>query len=170
MCSLVFAFCLVGCYSRWDLSLSDNDSVLFGTCNQVQPSIYISSVFPQSGFRLHSCFAEDFPPNRSGCLPHLIVEWSVQQFKNTNGFVSNVWWILSFGTQITSLREQKMSWKRTILRYGCLQYYRNVQKTQFHRSASLLNLHLIDIWRQIQTWYLLLKRLHCLLLFLTVMI
>ena len=77
MCFLVFAFCLVGCYSRWDLSLSDNDSVLFGTCSQVQLSIYFSCVFPQSGSRLHLGFAEDFPPDRSGCLPHLIVEWSV---------------------------------------------------------------------------------------------
>ena len=75
MCFLVLAFCLVGCYSRWDLSLSDNDSVLFGTCSQVQLSIYVSCVFPQSGFRLHSGFAEDFPPDRSGFfLPHLIVE------------------------------------------------------------------------------------------------
>ena len=51
MCFLVLAFCLVGCYSRWDLSLSDNDSVLFGTCSQVQLSLYASCVFPQSGFR-----------------------------------------------------------------------------------------------------------------------
>ena len=51
---VVFAFCLVVCNTRWDLSLSDNDSVLFGTCNQVQLSIYFSSVFPQSGFWLHS--------------------------------------------------------------------------------------------------------------------
>ena len=29
MCFLVLAFCLVGCYSRWDLSLSDNDSVCY---------------------------------------------------------------------------------------------------------------------------------------------
>ena len=57
---LVFAFCLVGCNTRWDLSLSDNDSALFGTCNQVQLLIYVSSVFPQSGFRLHSSFAEIF--------------------------------------------------------------------------------------------------------------
>ena len=34
-----------------------------------------------------------------------------KQFRNTNGFVSAVWWILSFGTQITSLREQKMSFE-----------------------------------------------------------
>ena len=66
MCFLVFAFCLVGCYSRRDLSLSDNDSVLFGTCSQVQLSIYVSCVFPQSSIRLHSGFAEDFSPNRSG--------------------------------------------------------------------------------------------------------
>ena len=38
------------------LSLSDNDSVLFGTCNQVQLTIYVSSAFPQSGFRLHPSF------------------------------------------------------------------------------------------------------------------
>ena len=57
MCSLVFAYCLVGCNSRWDLSLSDNDSVLSGTCNQVKLSIY---VFPQGGFRLHSSLAEIF--------------------------------------------------------------------------------------------------------------
>ena len=58
---VVFAFCLVVCNTRWDLSLSDNDSVLFGTCNhEVQLSIYVSSVYPQSGFRLHSSFAEIF--------------------------------------------------------------------------------------------------------------
>ena len=60
MCFLVFALCLIGCNSRWDLFLSDNDSVLFGTCNQVQLSIYFSGVWPQSGFRLHSSFAESF--------------------------------------------------------------------------------------------------------------
>ena len=62
MCFLVFSFCLVGCDSRWDLSLSDNDSVLFNTCNQIQLSIYVSSVSPQSSFRLHSSFAESFSP------------------------------------------------------------------------------------------------------------
>ena len=40
--------------------------MLFGTCHQVQLSIYVSSVFAQSGFLLHSGFAEDFPPDRSG--------------------------------------------------------------------------------------------------------
>ena len=34
--------------------------MLFGTCNQVQLSIYFSGVLPQSGFRLHSSFAESF--------------------------------------------------------------------------------------------------------------
>ena len=43
-----------------DLSLSDNDSVPFGTCIQGQLLIDVSSVFPQSGFRLHSDFAEIF--------------------------------------------------------------------------------------------------------------
>ena len=57
---MVFAFCLAVCNSRWDLSLSDNDSALFGTYHQVQVLIYLSSVFPQSGFRLHSSFAEIF--------------------------------------------------------------------------------------------------------------
>ena len=60
MCFLVFGFCLVGCISRRDLSLSDNNSVPFGTYHQVQLLIYLSSVFPQSGFRLHSSFAEIF--------------------------------------------------------------------------------------------------------------
>ena len=32
----------------------------FGTYHQVQLLIYLSSVFPQSGFRLHSSFAEIF--------------------------------------------------------------------------------------------------------------
>ena len=60
MCFLVFAFCLVGCNSRWDLSLFDNDSGPLGTYHQVQLLIYLSSVFPQSGFRLHLSFAEIF--------------------------------------------------------------------------------------------------------------
>ena len=54
MCSLGFAL-LLSCWVHFkarSLSLSDNDFVLFGTCNQVQLSIYVSSVFPQSGFRL----------------------------------------------------------------------------------------------------------------------
>ena len=41
------------------LSFSDNDSVLFGICNQVQLSIYFSSVFPQSGFWLFREFVID---------------------------------------------------------------------------------------------------------------
>ena len=45
MCFLVFAFCLTGCNSRWDLSLSENDSVLFGTYNQVQLSVYVYVFF-----------------------------------------------------------------------------------------------------------------------------
>ena len=50
-------FCLRSCWVQFkvrSLSFSDNDSVLFGTCNQVQLSIYFSSVFHQSGFWLHS--------------------------------------------------------------------------------------------------------------------
>ena len=79
-CHVLLGSCLLSCWVLFKvrLSLSDNDSVLFGTCSQVQLSIYVSCVFPQSGFRLHSGFAKDFPPDRSGCLPHLIVEWSVQ--------------------------------------------------------------------------------------------
>ena len=45
---------LLGAIPGEYLSLSDNDSVLFGTCNQVKLSIYVSIVFSQSGFRLHS--------------------------------------------------------------------------------------------------------------------
>ena len=63
MCFLVFALCLVGYNSRLDLSLSDNDSVPFchlqpGTALNLQ--VYVSGVFPQSGFPLHSSFAEIF--------------------------------------------------------------------------------------------------------------
>ena len=53
----------VGSYRRREGERSimiDNDSVPFGTYHQVQLLIYLSSVFPQSGFRLHSSFAEIF--------------------------------------------------------------------------------------------------------------
>ena len=112
MCFLVLAFCLVGCYSRWDLSLSDNDSVCY-----LAPAARYSSqftfhvFFPKAVFGFTQALRRIFRRTEVGFLPHLIVEWSVQQFGNTNGFVSAVWWILSFGTQITSLREQKMSFE-----------------------------------------------------------
>ena len=70
MCFLVFALCLVGCNSRWDLSLSDHDPVLFGTCNQVQLSIYrfTFQVFSSKWFSAFNSIklCGDFPPNRSG--------------------------------------------------------------------------------------------------------
>ena len=56
-CHVPLGFCLRSCWVQFkvrSLSFSDNDSVLFGTCNQVQLSIYFSSVFHQSGFWLHS--------------------------------------------------------------------------------------------------------------------
>ena len=56
-CHALLAFWFRSCWVQFkvrSLSFSDNDSVLFGTCNQVQLSSYVSSVFPQSGFRLHS--------------------------------------------------------------------------------------------------------------------
>ena len=56
-CHVPLGFCLRSCWVQFkvrSLSFSDNDSVLFGTCNQLQLSIYVSSVFPQSGFRPHS--------------------------------------------------------------------------------------------------------------------
>ena len=56
-CHVPLGFCLRSCWVQFKvrfLSFSDNNSVLFGTCNQVQLSIYVSSAFPQSGFRLHS--------------------------------------------------------------------------------------------------------------------
>ena len=67
--------------------------------------------FPKAVFGFTQALRRIFRRTEVGFLPHLIVEWSVQQFGNTNGFVSAVWWILSFGTQITSLREQKMSFE-----------------------------------------------------------
>ena len=56
ICHVPLGFCLRSCWVQFkvrSLSFSDNDSVLFGNCNQVQLSIYVSGVFPQSGFRLH---------------------------------------------------------------------------------------------------------------------
>ena len=53
----------VGSYRRREGERSimiDNDSVPFGTYHQVQLLIYLSSVFPQSSFRLHLSFAEIF--------------------------------------------------------------------------------------------------------------
>ena len=139
MCVFVLAFCLVGCYLRWDLSFSDNDSVLFGTCHQVQLSIYVSSVFAQSGFLLHSGFAEDFPPDRSGffatfdCRVICTTGTPTASSAPCGGYCLSALKWLSYGNR-------KCPSRRTILRYGCLQYYLNIQKTQFHRSASLLNL------------------------------
>ena len=100
------------CAPRWDLSLSDNDSVCY-----LAPAARYSSqftfhvFFPKTVFGFTQALRRIFRRTEVGFLPHLIVEWSVQQFRNTNGFVSAVWWILSFGTQITSLREQKMSFE-----------------------------------------------------------
>ena len=56
-CHVLLGFCFRSSLVQFkvrSLSFSDNDSVLFGTCNQVHLSSYVSSVFPQSGFRLHS--------------------------------------------------------------------------------------------------------------------
>ena len=57
ICHVPLGFCLRSCWVQFkvrSLSFSDNDSVLFGNCNQVQLSIYVSSVFPKNGFRPHS--------------------------------------------------------------------------------------------------------------------
>ena len=67
--------------------------------------------FPKAVFGFTQALRRIFRRTEVGFLSHLIVEWSVQQFRNTNGSVSAMWWILSFGTQITSLREQKMSFE-----------------------------------------------------------
>ena len=56
-CHALLGFWLLSCWVQVkvrSLSFSDNDSVLFGTCNQVKLSIYVSIVFSQSGFRFHS--------------------------------------------------------------------------------------------------------------------
>ena len=47
-CHALLGFWLLSCWVQFkvrSLSFSDNDSVLFGTCNQVKLSIYVSSVF-----------------------------------------------------------------------------------------------------------------------------
>ena len=56
ICHVPLGFRLRSCWVQFkvrSLSFSDNDSVLFGNCNKVQLSIYVSSAFPQSGIRLH---------------------------------------------------------------------------------------------------------------------
>ena len=56
ICHVPLRFRLRSCWVQFkvrSLSFADNDSVLFGNCNKVQLSIYVSSAFPQSGFRLH---------------------------------------------------------------------------------------------------------------------
>ena len=61
-CHVPLGFCLRSCWVQFkgrSLSFSDNDSVLFGICNQVQLSIYFSSVFPESGFWLFREFVID---------------------------------------------------------------------------------------------------------------
>ena len=102
MCFLVFAFCLV----RWDLSLSDNDSVLFGTCNKVQLSIYVSSVFPQSGFRLHSSFAEIFRLIEVGC--HI---WSSSDLY-IQGCIKTLSWYHEGNSSSYSIDELSSVWGR----------------------------------------------------------
>ena len=129
MCFLVLTFYLVGCYSRWELPPSDNDSVLFGTCSQVQLSIYVSCVFPQSGFPLHSGFAEDFRHERSGFFCHI---WSSSDLYNNSG-TPTASSAQCGGYCLSALQKRpygnrKCPSRRTILRYGCLQYYLNVQK------------------------------------------
>ena len=110
MCFLVLAFCLVGCYSRWDLSLSDNDSVCYlAPAARYNSQFTFHVFFPKAVFGFTQALRRIFRRTEV-VVCHI---WSssdlYKQFRNTNGFVSAVWWILSFGTQITSLREQKMS-------------------------------------------------------------
>ena len=89
MCFLVFALCLVGCNSRWDLSLSDHDPVLFGTCNQVQLSIYrfTFQVFSPKWFSAFNSIklCGDFPLNRSGiycCVTYGCGSKDIRELKN----------------------------------------------------------------------------------------
>ena len=86
MCFLVFALCLVGCNSRWDLSLSDHDPLLFGTSNQVQLSIYrfTFQVFcPKVVFGFTQALRR-FSANRSGiycCVTHGCGSKDIREFK-----------------------------------------------------------------------------------------
>ena len=140
MCFLVLAFCLVGCYSRWDLSLSDNDSVLFGTCSQVQLSIYVSSVFPQSGFRL-------FVFRRTevvfiAMLHTLMVQKPL--FGN-----SPVRW--PFKYDATHAHFEQIQTGHLFFVVVVYNIFLTFKRHNF--TASLLNLQLIDIRRQIPTRY-----------------
>ena len=84
--------------------------MLFGICSQVQLSIYVSCAFLQSGFRLHSGFAKDFPPNRSGffaisdrrviCTTIQEHQWLRQRrvvdtvFRHSNNFLTGAEYVL----------------------------------------------------------------------------
>ena len=87
MCFLVFALCLVGCNSRWDLSLSDHDPLLFGTSNQVQLSIYrfTFQVFcPKVVFGFTQALRR-FSANWSGiycCVTHGCGSKDIRELKN----------------------------------------------------------------------------------------
>lgn len=77
ICFLCFAFCLVGCNPRWDLSVSDNDYVhlQLGTALNLHFKCFSPKQFLAS---LKLC--RDFPPNRRGCCH---IWWSSDQYNNS---------------------------------------------------------------------------------------
>ena len=131
-CHVLLGSCLLSCWVLFKELQGEISLFLIMILCYLAPATRYSSqftfhvFFPKAVFGFTQALRRIFRRIEMGFLPHLIVEWSVQQFRNTNGFVSAVWWILSFGTQI---RNRKCPSRRTILRNGCLQYYLNVQKT-----------------------------------------
>lgn len=108
ICFLCFAFCLLGAI-QGEISLC----LIMIMCYLAPAARYGSQFtfqvfFPKAVFGFTQAL-QRFSAEPKGLLPHLMVEWSVQQLRNTNSFISAMWWILSFGTQIISLWEQKMS-------------------------------------------------------------
>ena len=147
---VVFAFCLVVCNTRWDLSLSDNDSVLFGTCNQVQLSIYVSSVYPQSGFRLHVSFAEIFSRTE---VVFIVVLYTVMVQKSLFRDCPVPW---PFKYDATHAHFEQIQTGHLFFVVVVYNIFLTFKRHNF--TASLLNLHLIDIRRQIQTRYLFFRK------------
>ena len=129
---VVFAFCLVVCNTRWDLS------------------IYVSSVYPQSGFRLHSSFAEIFSRTE---VVFIVVLYTVMVQKSLFRNCPVRW---PFKYDATHAHFEQIQTGHLFVVVVVYNIFLTFKRHNF--TASLLNLHLIDIRRQIQTRYLFFRK------------
>ena len=129
---VVFAFCLVVCNTRWDLS------------------IYVSSVYPQSGFRLHSSFAEIFSRTE---VVFIVVLYTVMVQKSLFRDCPVPW---PFKYDATHAHFEEIQTGHLFFVVVVYNIFLTFKRHNF--TASLLNLHLIDIRRQIQTRYLFFRK------------